>query len=99
MNNGLLNYQLHSFSGLMASWANTTFVRDTEDDLRTAARLDIEAQVRSGDYFVTLATKLDTLSSDAVEYNVRAGVEDIVSDLIYLQDNYDVTKKQTLIKE
>lgn len=95
MNNGLLTYQLQSFSGLMSSWTGTHFVRDTDDESQhTEARLDIEAQVRSGDYFIMLATKLDAVGREATEYNVRAGVEDIVSDLIYLQDNYTITKNE-----
>lgn len=51
----------------------------------------IEAQVRSGDYFITLATKLDWLGRNA-DLKTRLRLEDIVSDLIYLHDNYSIKK-------
>jgi len=52
----------------------------------------ILAEVRSGDYFVTLATALDSLCGRLDEYEARVELEGIISDLIYLQDNYQITK-------
>ena len=54
----------------------------------------VDAEVSSGDYFVTLATRLDQLSSELKEYHLRAEIEEIVSGLIYLQDTYGIIKKK-----
>jgi hypothetical protein len=88
-------YQLSSFSGLVShGWkAANFFVRDGEDrEVTLKHRHALSAQVRSGDYFVTLATTLDSLSRDVEEHFVRARLEDIVSDLINLQDEYKIVK-------
>jgi hypothetical protein len=84
MNN---TYTLRPFSGVLNhSWSKAQLVRDGE---RT---FPLEAEVRSGDYFVTLAMKLDILGRDTEDLRVRAALEDIVSDLIHLQDNYAIIK-------
>jgi hypothetical protein len=59
---------------------------------------DLEAQVRSGDYFITLATILDLLAKESREYTTRVTLEDIVSDLIQLQDNYTINAKEKQAK-
>jgi hypothetical protein len=91
--NSTASYQLQSFSGLVSSWGGVTLLGDNagrqEDYYHNHL---LEAQVRSGDYFVMLATTLDSLSKDVDEYNVRARLEDIVSDLISLQDHYKIIK-------
>ena len=93
MNSSMLSYQLPTFSGLIShGWQQVAFVRDAaEDEQRLPTELD--AQIRSGDYFVTLATQLDVLGSQLVNWNVRSDLEDLTSDLIYLQDNYQILKK------
>lgn len=67
------------------------FVRDIEHD----EWLQLKADVSSGDYFATLATRLDELSmliemSDPV---TAAQLESCVKDLLYLQSNYNIHKK------
>jgi len=61
----------------------------------TEAAQELEALVRSGDYFVTLATELDQISRDATDYTVKMELENAISDLIYLQDHYSITKNET----
>ena len=64
--------------------------RDQDDN----EQYKIDAEVYSGDYFVTLATRLDQISNKLQEYHLRAEIEEIVSDLIYLQDTYGIIKKK-----
>ena len=91
--NNTLSYHLQTFNGLTSSWPRTTFLRDTGDrEPYESIRLDTDAQVQSGDYFVMLATKLDLLGRNIADYDIRADLETVVSDLIYLQDNYTITK-------
>lgn len=91
MNTTALTYQLPSFVGVIShGWSQPAFVRDMLED-QPVDNLDV--QVKSGDYFVTLATELDRLSRDIESYSVRNKLENIVSDLIHLQDDYTITKK------
>jgi hypothetical protein len=93
MTNGILNYRLPSFTGLMRQNAHSApLLRDSEMVEQAIIHREVDVQVRSGDYFVTLATQLDELSSNIDEYTTRAKLEDIVSNLIYLQDTYTITK-------
>jgi hypothetical protein len=89
MNNGAIAYQLPTFVGcLNHGLDNTKFVRDMGDNQQTYVDCRIEAQVKSGDYFVTLATILDSLALKSNDYSTQRALEDAVSDLIYMQDNY-----------
>lgn len=58
-------------------------------------RLFINSLVRSGDYFITLATKLDALSKEHTPANngICAELDRVVSDLMYLQYSYEIVKK------
>jgi hypothetical protein len=95
MNSGFLTYQLPVFTGLMRhDESRTLLLRDEEVQGRLVSRTEIDAQVRSGDYFVMLATILDGLINDIDEFTTRIELENIVSDLIYLQDNYGISKKE-----
>ncbi len=48
-------------------------------------------QVYSGDYFATLATKLDTLLQELPEdSSARYELQRLVNDLIYLKDHYEI---------
>lgn len=48
-------------------------------------------QVYSGDYFATLATKLDALLQELPpDSSVRFELQQLVNDLIYLQDHYEI---------
>ena len=87
MNNGSLQYIMPIFNGLLG---RTPLVKDGDG----WADLNLEARVRSGDYFVTLASQLDSLAQAGETYETRLELEDIVSELIYLQDNYLISKKE-----
>jgi hypothetical protein len=96
MNSAVAEYQLSGFTGLMhRGWRMPTFVRDAEV-VRRGSHREIEAEISSGDYFVTVATVLDMLSRRLDDYEVKLHLEDIVSDLIYLQDNYTIVKNERL---
>jgi len=93
-------YSLPTFTGLMRHGrsSDATFVRDEDQEskpteMRPTAISDVDVQVWSGDYFATLATSLDTLNRGVKDSAVRNDIEDHVSDLIYLQDNYKIVKK------
>ena len=84
------SYTLPGFSGVIIhGWRRPKLVKD-----EAIPRRDLEALVRSGDYFVTIATELDQLSRDATDYEVKIRLENLVSDLIHLQDNYIITKNE-----
>ena len=58
---------------------------------------NIKFHIRSKDYFGTLATILDLFRLDVLEkkfiYDKDKVLKKIVKDLIYLQDNYQIIKK------
>ena len=95
MSSTTLQYYLPTFTGLTShSWIKTAFVRDiadTEED----TLYELDAQAQSGDYFVMLATTLDSLGRTVTNFPARSRLETIVSDLIYLQDHYEITKKES----
>jgi len=81
-------YQLSGFAGLVQhGWFRPKVARDQAEPYH-----ELDAQVRSGDYFVMIATVLDALSRESADYETKVRLEAIVSDLIYLQDNYTITK-------
>lgn len=85
-------YYLSGFTGIAAHklWKNP-LARDIEIEV-----IELDAQALSGDYFVTLASQLDALNRNSNDYETKLVLENIVSDLIYLQDHYRITKnKQT----
>lgn len=95
MNNGILNYQLPAFTGIARhDQSKMGLLRDGTKRQSANTRSGVDIQVRSGDYFVTLATLLDEISSDINVYSVRMELENIVSDLIYLQDNFTIAKSE-----
>lgn len=88
-------YRLTSFTGLArVGLAQVKLFRDG-DSGSTRPLSETDALAQSGDYFVALATKLDTISLSSSEWETRTQLEDVVSDLLYLQDNYHITKKDT----
>lgn len=85
-------YVMTGFTGFLTRslWKNP-LARDTEIEL-----FELDAQALSGDYFVMLASRLDSLNRNSNDYETKLALENIVSDLIYLQDHYRITKnKQT----
>jgi hypothetical protein len=90
MTSGVLSYQLSQFNGILShGHTKQTLVRD--GDSNSTIKMNVDVQVRSGDYFVTLATVLDSFAR-GLSYEKRTQIEDIVSDLIYLQDTHKITK-------
>ena len=88
-------YQITPFNNFINhGFARPRFVRDSDmaHDHPHATNRELEAQVRSGDYFISLATTLDSLSQHIDDYPTRAKLEDVVSDLIYLYDHYEIDK-------
>jgi hypothetical protein len=84
-------YKMHHFSGIVShSELAPLLCYDREDE----SVHEIDVEVSSGDYFVTLATKLDRISAEITEYHARAEIEEMISGLIYLQDAYDIIKKR-----
>ncbi len=70
------------------------FVCDADTPLSTA-RLELESHIRSGDYFSTLATTLDTLIERVGSCNApeAAQLTAIVEDLLYIDRCYQLTKR------
>ncbi|HJP80903.1 MAG TPA: hypothetical protein VJ841_00705 [Candidatus Saccharimonadales bacterium] len=93
-------YMVTPFLGVIEHFRKRTqTLRDWDDsDSTVMARpffnRELEAQVRSGDYFITLATSLDTLSQQLSDYSAKIMLEEYVSDLIYLYDNYDIERRR-----
>jgi hypothetical protein len=91
-------YQLNPFSGIVQHGPfGVSIVQDRTQDAwwEQEYQLRIATQVRSGDYFETLATRLDDLSQSVGQYDdgVAAELEQIVKDLLYLQRLYIIDKK------
>lgn len=91
-------YQINPFLGLVQHHpSKMPVVRDSVDQVwwEQERKFQIAMQVRSGDYFATLATKLDELSQIVREKDEAASydLELLVADLLYLQRNYDIRKK------
>jgi hypothetical protein len=73
-------------------WSRPTTVRDGVDD-----NLETAALVASGDYFITLATRLDKLSQDLAKTSPAAHLEleKIIKQLTYLQRHYTINKSDS----
>ena len=84
-------YIIPTLAGL---FGRAPLARDAEIPARLLDATELDAMARSGDYFVTLAAQLDELSRTTDDYEVKLRLENLASDLLYLQDNYNVTKKE-----
>jgi hypothetical protein len=60
-------------------------------------RLAADALVASGDYFGTLATSLDSISQELAAYDEpnHIKLERLINTLLYLEQTYKITKKDT----
>lgn len=88
-------YQFSAFSGITSHWRFPRLFRDQDRAVKSIREvMEIEAEAVSGDLFVTLATRLDEISRSTSDYDVRIYLENIISDLIYLQDNYTIAKNK-----
>lgn len=64
-----------------------------------AAKLRLQALVASGDYFETLAARLEQVAAVLPEVSVEQHqLQEAVSQLLYLQREYAITKKPTAKK-
>jgi len=91
MSSMALTYQLPVFTGLTTHGEEALLFRDGLISDNERRKLDVE--VRSGDYFVTLATKLDLLGQNITNRYIRASLDQIVTDLVYMQHTYTITKE------
>jgi GTP-binding protein EngB required for normal cell division len=68
------------------------FKRKKNNDLDS---LEIEALVRSGQYFTTIATKLDKVSLELKKENEsqKNYLQIMVDELLYVQSHYKIKKK------
>jgi hypothetical protein len=69
------------------------YVADGEDVAMD--RLELETHVRSGDYWSTLATRIDTISELLTDANdaERANLQRIVDELLYVERRYRLIKR------
>lgn len=88
-------YAINPLSGLVNHFAGPLgYVCDADVSDTQQRRMEIDAQVRSGDYFITLATRLDALAQEGVLNNDTAyEMQRLVGDLLYLQHNYEIKRK------
>lgn len=84
-------YQLRTNDTL---WSHNIFRQWFVRDFGTDHIDDLKAQVASGDYFITLATKLDDLSQQLAGIHPAGHIilEKIIADLSYLQNNYRIKR-------
>jgi len=86
-------YALNLHDTTLAHWfQRPKFLRDVD---RRTRRATLDVHVRSGDYFVTLATVLDLMSQELPGYVKinQETLQTLVDDLLYLQQNYVIAKK------
>ncbi|HSH17902.1 MAG TPA: hypothetical protein VK978_00815 [Candidatus Saccharimonadales bacterium] len=96
--NSDITYQLRGAAGVLSHFpAPASYVRDGDDKFNDfdQAKLHMQARIRSGDYFGTLATELERIaqSLDAVKAPEAPELERIVTELLYVGQNYGVVKK------
>lgn len=88
------NYELTA-NHVISHWRLPRLLGDRQE-VKVKSTVCVDAEVSSGDYFTMIASRLDEISRATDDYSARICLEDIVSDLIYLQDNYTIVKnKQT----
>jgi len=85
----MLTYTLSSPLGLLTHvGSQPKLLRDSLEE----QRYDLEVRIHSGDYFVSLATKLDAISRKLVENPVSIELDQLVDELLFIQTHYKVTK-------
>ncbi|HSH55311.1 MAG TPA: hypothetical protein VK983_00635 [Candidatus Limnocylindrales bacterium] len=70
------------------------YVRDGEDD---GSELAMVARVRSGDYFMTLATELDKCAQSLAreQGDEAAELERLVSELLLVHKQFEIVRKKS----
>jgi hypothetical protein len=56
-------------------------------------QLERESRIRSGNYFATVAVELENLAEQTNNDSVSAKIEQLVDELLYAQERYEVIKK------
>lgn len=86
------SYALRPDYGLLSHWNDSPRLVGDYISVDTE-KLDI--QIRSGDYFVTLATMLEVLSQRLIVEKNSAAIDfqQIADELLYLQHHYEIVKK------
>lgn len=74
----------------------TRLLRDQEDSQYYP--LWLEARIRSGDYFVSLATLLDTIANNSDATTARR-LESLINELLLLQGRYTITKNDVIAED
>lgn len=91
-------YQLTPWSGLLSHGrALDWLVLDGDDDESsdTLERRAAQARVRSGDYFITLATELEEVAQNVnlARDSQTEILESLVRELLYLDEHYRISRK------
>ena len=78
---------------------NELFLADVTKYIEVDDVTETDALVRSGQYFTTLATKLDRLSDQLKKGNeVQAHhLQEIIDELLFIQQHYSISKKESKI--
>jgi hypothetical protein len=72
---------------------NVLFLRDVSED---SINWRSEALAASGDYFETLAAKLEEIATALPEVSVEQyQMQDVISQLLYMQRRYKLVRKNT----
>lgn len=66
---------------------SSTPPHQNKDNTQNYRRKELDVYIKSGEYFTTLATVLDGISD-------HPELQQIVHDLMYLQQNYEILKKK-----
>lgn len=76
-------------------WLLRDGYHDAGSDNTSDVQMAIRARVRSGDYFVTLATELDRLAQELgpVPNRQAEELERIISELLFVNSHYRVVRK------
>lgn len=92
-NEQLYRYTLHDQVLIHAVSSPPQFVQDSAPD----GDLDLDALVASGDCFVALATILDQVDEALVRNGIgpQPELEKVISNLLYLQRYYRLSKKSS----
>lgn len=83
------SYQLVTGSSLSSARAYQYLLHDLDKDQER----QLENHLHAGDYFGTLATVL-TLLHESGRIKDDSTFEEILDELTFLQEHYDITKKQ-----
>ena len=87
-------------SSEMTHYSSTTFsyAPKLKDGYVTINIDELEAIIRSGQYFSTIATKLDKLSHELKKGNQPQvnQIQNLVDELLYIQARYKIRKKKRI---